>query len=247
VALALENSDSVTDHLLNIDQMSGEQFESCLTTMAERNGYEVERTPRFGDYGADLILSTESVRIAVQAKRWSQLVGLGAVQEIAAAKTHYHCHEAAVITNHFFSKQAQTLGQSTGVLLWDRDELRQQLKAADMLDLSRPSVAPLCWKCGIKMLVRSGKYGSFFGCQNYPKCHCVAPRTADEPVWLIGPEPARSVQPGSLLSPDKLHWWDGTMWHSTAEEVPPDTKRSEDGYYWWDGENWRLVPEGTRL
>lgn len=27
-----------------------------------------------------------------------------------------------------------------------------------------------CPKCGGKLIVRNGKYGSFYGCSNYPKC-----------------------------------------------------------------------------
>ncbi len=30
--------------------------------------------------------------------------------------------------------------------------------------------APTCPKCGETMVRRSGKYGEFFGCSNYPQC-----------------------------------------------------------------------------
>ena len=35
-----------------------------------------------------------------------------------------------------------------------------------------------CPRCGAKLVLRSGKYGSFFGCSNYPKCKFT--RKADE-------------------------------------------------------------------
>lgn len=29
---------------------------------------------------------------------------------------------------------------------------------------------PLCPKCGSEMIERSGMYGKFFGCKNFPRC-----------------------------------------------------------------------------
>ncbi len=34
---------------------------------------------------------------------------------------------------------------------------------------------PLCAKCGIPMVVRSGNRGQFYGCSNYPKCRTTIP------------------------------------------------------------------------
>ena len=31
----------------------------------------------------------------------------------------------------------------------------------------------LCDKCGAPMVRRSGKYGAFYGCINYPKCKSI--------------------------------------------------------------------------
>lgn len=35
--------------------------------------------------------------------------------------------------------------------------------------------APLCSKCGIPMVIRSGNRGPFYGCSNYPKCRTIIP------------------------------------------------------------------------
>lgn len=32
------------------------------------------------------------------------------------------------------------------------------------------SNAPICPQCGIQMRLRSGAYGDFYACPNYPKC-----------------------------------------------------------------------------
>jgi hypothetical protein len=37
------------------------------------------------------------------------------------------------------------------------------------------SSPPLCPKCGIALVIRSGPRGSFYGCSNFPKCRVTAP------------------------------------------------------------------------
>ncbi len=42
-------------------------------------------------------------------------------------------------------------------------------------DLQDVSAAPLCPKCGIPLVIRSGSRGKFCGCSNYPKCRETIP------------------------------------------------------------------------
>jgi restriction system protein len=114
----------------DIDQFSGKVFEEYLEVLFRRLGYRVERTQFAGDYGGDLVISKDDVRTVVQAKRYSRSVGVRAVQEVVAAKAHYDCAEAMVVTNNRFTKQAEHLADRNGVELWDRDELTRRLMAA---------------------------------------------------------------------------------------------------------------------
>lgn len=36
---------------------------------------------------------------------------------------------------------------------------------------SMPAVTDICPRCGKKLIKRNGKFGAFFGCSGYPKCH----------------------------------------------------------------------------
>src|SRR5947208_580350 len=67
--------------LHEIDRLSGEQFEQFLEILFERLGYQTEVTGRY-DQGADLILTREGIRTAVQAKCWKQPVGIEAVRAV---------------------------------------------------------------------------------------------------------------------------------------------------------------------
>lgn len=115
--------------ILQVDTMSGAEFEDFLSLRYKANGYVVRKTPYTGDYGADLILEKSQHKIAVQAKRYKSNVGIKAVQEISAAKLHYGADEAWVVTNSFFTKAAAELARSNKVKLVNRDELVEILLA----------------------------------------------------------------------------------------------------------------------
>ena len=106
-----------------VDEMSGKEFEQFLKLRYEARDYKVRRTPYQNDFGADLVMERDGRRIVVQAKRWKKNVGIKAVQEIVAAKSHYKADDAWVVTNSQYTKAAKELALSNGVRLVDRAQL----------------------------------------------------------------------------------------------------------------------------
>lgn len=106
-----------------IDNMTGEEFEHYLGYLFKKRGFKVTITKASGDYGADLILEDHDDIIAVQAKRYSGNVGVKAVQEVIGSMKMYEATEAWVVTNSYFTKQAEKLAETNEVYLIDRDEL----------------------------------------------------------------------------------------------------------------------------
>jgi restriction system protein len=119
-----------------IDKMDGFQFEHYLKELFKSQGYEVVVTQASGDFGADLILKTKEQKIAVQAKRYSQNVGIKAVQEVSSAMKYYNTQECWVVTNSFFTQAAKKLASTNGVRLIDRNEL------VDSIVKMNPNVIP---------------------------------------------------------------------------------------------------------
>jgi restriction system protein len=115
--------------MADLDKLNGEDFERYLEILFKKLGYQVQRTPYQGDYGADLILRRGNEQISVQAKRYNRTVGVKAVQEAVTAKDYYSCNKAMVVTNSYFSRQARTLAKANNVELWDRNELVNRLLA----------------------------------------------------------------------------------------------------------------------
>jgi restriction system protein len=106
-----------------IDSMDGIQFEYYLKELFQSFGYNAQVTKSSGDFGADLILRKNGKKIVVQAKRYSNNVGIKAVQEISAAMKYYNAHEGWVVSNSFFTKAAVELAATVDVRLIDRNKL----------------------------------------------------------------------------------------------------------------------------
>jgi len=112
-----------------VDEMSGLEFEYYLSLLLGELEFKVVKiTPASGDYGADLIVKDQDgTKIAIQAKRYKNSVGLKAVQEIVAALSYYNCEKGMVITNSFLSQSAKKLAEANNIELWERELLMQKL------------------------------------------------------------------------------------------------------------------------
>jgi len=117
---------------LPMDDMNGIEFEFFLVDLFESLGYKVLNTGHSGDFGADLIIqSNTGEKKIIQAKRYSSKVGIRAVQEVSSAKNYYNVHNAAVITNNYFSEPAKKLALSNNIKLIDRDRLNHLITKSE--------------------------------------------------------------------------------------------------------------------
>lgn len=118
----------LSSDITQIDIMEGYEFENYLKTMFFYAGFDVEVTKKSRDFGADLVLKKDNAIVVVQAKRYNKAVGMKAVQEILASAPHYMATEAWVVTNSYFTDQAEQLAKENRVRLLDRDELIEMSK-----------------------------------------------------------------------------------------------------------------------
>jgi restriction system protein len=191
----------------DVDVMTGTQFERCLAVMFTRLGYDVELTETY-DFGADLIVTKDGLRSAVQAKRQAKRVGEHAVQQAIAGRDFYKCHAASVVTTAEVQPRVRTLAGSTGVSILDRQHLTRMLQMASMVEPPELRPAPSCARCRIALVWRSGQYGPFWGCVNYPRgCRMkeelrytlVIAAAVGVPTALSGVDPTIQV-PGSPVT-----------------------------------------------
>ncbi|EEM13315.1 5-methylcytosine-specific restriction enzyme MRR [Bacillus pseudomycoides DSM 12442] len=162
-----------------IDKMDGFQFEVYLKALFRELGYRPEVTKRSCDYGVDVILKGRN-RIVIQAKRYGikNRVGIRAVQEVYAGKAYYKADEAWIVTNSFYTKQAEELAKACQVKLIDRFELQNLInkvnpeqKAKDVYEQVNPAERK-CPVCKNQLVIRYSKKNDnkFFGCSQFPSC-----------------------------------------------------------------------------
>ena len=116
----LENTSSLK---IKEDIKTGEDFEDFIKEILQNKGLDVKKTPKTGDQGVDLIVKTDTAKIAIQCKFYSRPVGNKAVQEVAAGKVFYCCNKAIVVSNQSYTVSARKLAQNLDVALLNEKTL----------------------------------------------------------------------------------------------------------------------------
>ena len=118
--------------LEKIDFMEGHQFEHWCADLLQRIGFaNVDVTQGSGDQGVDVLAEKDGIKYAIQCKCYSSDLGNKPIQEVNTGKAIYHCQIGAVITNRYFTQGGREAAKATGVLLWDRDWIREKLKEVE--------------------------------------------------------------------------------------------------------------------
>ena len=112
------------DSISTIDNMEGIEFENFIAKLLKKHGFKnVKTTPASNDYGIDVLAEKDHVKYAFQCKNYADDVGNKAIQEAYSGKQYYNCHIGVVVTNRYFTRQAQELAKKNDILLWDRNKL----------------------------------------------------------------------------------------------------------------------------
>lgn len=115
--------------LTALDTMTGTAFERHVANLCRRDGLTVERAGGgAGDLGADVIAATpDGRRIVIQCKRYQPQAAVSGpdMQRFLGTAHTVHSADVAVVvtTAQRFTRQAQELAVSRGVILVNRDRL----------------------------------------------------------------------------------------------------------------------------
>ena len=121
-------SKSIGVRKYDFEKLSGSQFEKILYRLYTVMGYAVQLNGKVGDQGGDLIAVKDQERLLIQAKCYKEWnVGNKAVQEAVAAKNHYDCNKAAVITTSNFTREATELAKTNNVELISKQLLQKMI------------------------------------------------------------------------------------------------------------------------
>lgn len=118
-----------------LDEMEGHDFEYYCADLLRDHGFiDVEVTKGSGDYGVDILAEKDGITYAIQCKRYSEPVGVKAVQEAYSGRDYYDRMVGAVLTNQYFTQPAVDVAKKLKILLWDRGYLEQMMEESAMMD-----------------------------------------------------------------------------------------------------------------
>lgn len=115
--------------LMNVDEMTDQEFHELLVPLFQRQGYSVSRTKTNGKNKADLILRKRGLKAIVHAKRQNALIDKQTVLDALITKPTYQATRVIIITNSTFTKAAKQLARANKMNLIDRDSLDAMLDA----------------------------------------------------------------------------------------------------------------------
>lgn len=114
---------------IDMDSLEGKEFEKYCAGVLKELGYiNIKLTPGSGDYGIDILAEKGGLVYGFQCKRYSNNIGVRAVQEASSGAIYYNCDRAIVVTNNLFTPAAINMAKKIGVILWDRKELEKALE-----------------------------------------------------------------------------------------------------------------------
>lgn len=113
------------------DKLNGLSFERLCYDLLRKNGFKVQKTPRTGDFGADLIASRDGLSFSIQCKSGATKAGIQSVQEAIAACKYYKNDYAVVVSEAGFTMSARELAFKSHTILCDHNNIH------DLILLSR--------------------------------------------------------------------------------------------------------------
>ncbi|MBQ3213504.1 MAG: restriction endonuclease [Clostridia bacterium] len=125
-----KEKDSVS--IVDIDVMSGKEFESCVSDLFKNMGYQTKITKASNDQGIDVIAEKNDLKIAIQAKCYNNKVGNHAIMEAVAGMKYYKADKCMVVTNNYFTPSAIKLAKVNKVELWNRDVLIEKIEDLEL-------------------------------------------------------------------------------------------------------------------
>jgi restriction system protein len=178
----------------DIASISWQEFERLVGEAFRQRGFRVNEAGGIGpDGGVDLELTKAGKRYLVQCKQWrARQVGVSVIRELCGVIVTEKAHGGYVVTSGHFTREAREFAQRSRIELIDGAQLQQligQESASSITEVPTFSnapvraVVPACPGCGKPMIERTAKKGAmvgqaFWGCQDYPRCRRIVPRTA---------------------------------------------------------------------
>lgn len=173
---AINSFNSDKNILEKLRKLRPAEFEDYIAFLFSKLGFITERVGGSYDGGIDVAATKDGVKHYIQCKKYiSSQVSVGAIRDFYGALTDKMANgKGYFITTNKFTLEAEKFAETKPIELIDGYKLLQYIKIAKMdnEEYFKKGIE-VCPRCGGSLVERSGKYGKFFGCSNYPKCRFI--------------------------------------------------------------------------
>lgn len=157
-------------------------FEDLSAAYYKEKGIRAELTRLGADGGIDIKLfqdNSGNPTSIVQCKAWnSRQVGVKEIREFLGVMSHEKIRKGFFMASGSYSDDAKEIAKANQITLIDGAMLLAMIQRLPneaqnrLLALATAGdyTTPSCPSCGVKMLIRTGKRGEFWGCKNFPRC-----------------------------------------------------------------------------
>jgi HJR/Mrr/RecB family endonuclease len=104
-------------------KMSGSQFVALFQWAAPQLGFKVTPMKKTRDWGCDLRLEKDGIKIVVQLKQQQKNIGVDAVYAVHAAQDHFNADKAMIVITSEFTQPALELAKEFVIECWDWQRL----------------------------------------------------------------------------------------------------------------------------
>lgn len=161
-----------------LGSMRPSEFEKYIADLFHRLGYTAEAVGKSHDGGIDVIAEKGGVKNYIQCKKFiTREVTVSTVRDFYGAIADRVANgQGYFITTNKFTLEARKFAEDKPIELIDGFELIRYIRLADKNSKSSRDAEVVgqkiekCPKCGGALIDRTGKFGKFLGCTNYPKC-----------------------------------------------------------------------------
>ncbi len=167
-----------------LDRIEWKRFEDLCCAFYCEKGIRAQTTRLGADGGIDIHLFQDEADPAratsiVQCKAWSKPVGVREMRELRGVMAHEKVDKAFFMAPNGYTDEARAFATENRITLLDGKLFLAMLQrlpeetSKRLLDFATEGdwTTPTCPSCGDRMTARQGKWGPFWGCVSYPKCH----------------------------------------------------------------------------
>jgi hypothetical protein len=125
-----------------LDRLCEKEFETFSKWLFEELGYEIHPEKHAVKGGVDFTATKDNQKILLQARRYSKgyMVSETIVSLAQRAQDSYGCSHCIVLATTYFSEQAASKAQASGIELWDTNAITCKItQAKDKADLDGQS------------------------------------------------------------------------------------------------------------